>query len=134
MTPEQIAALIAAGAFVVLVILIGIFLIKTMKTLGAVNQSVKTVTQDVDVLSKQAEEIMANANVLLEDVNQKMETVDPVFKAAADLGTSVSDLNTATRKFTGKVSKSAKATASAGLFSKLGKTAFNVYRNRKDKQ
>lgn len=131
MTPGQIAGLIAAGAFLLLVIFIGVFLVNMVRSLGEVTRSVKVITEDVDVISKQAEDILSNANVLLEDVNQKVATIDPVFKAAADLGTSVSDLNDATRNLTGKVTSGAKKTASAGIVSRLGKTAFNAYRNRK---
>lgn len=133
MTPGQIAGLIAAGAFLLLVIFIGVFLMNMVRSLGEVTRSVKVMTEDIDVISKQAEDILSNANVLLEDVNQKVATVDPVFKAAADLGTSVSDLNDATRNLTGRVSSTAKKTAGAGIMSRLSRTAFNAYRNRKTK-
>ncbi|WP_439646476.1 DUF948 domain-containing protein [Secundilactobacillus collinoides] len=108
MTGGQVAGMIAAVAFLILVLFIGMFLSKMLTTLKEVNRSIQTLTDDVDVVSKQAEDIMANANTLLEDVNKKVATVDPVFQAAADLGTSVSDLNDATRNLTSKVSKSAK--------------------------
>ena len=133
MTPGQIAGLIAAGAFLLLVIFIGVFLMNMVRSLGEVTRSVKMMTEDIDVISKQAEDILSNANVLLEDVNQKVATIDPVFKAAADLGTSVSDLNDATRNLTGRVSSTAKKTAGAGIMSRLSRAAFNAYRNRKTK-
>jgi uncharacterized protein YoxC len=90
-------------------------------------------TSDVDVISHQAEDIMANANELLEDVNKKVATIDPVFQAAADLGESVSDLNTATRKLTDRVGETAKTTAKTSLAARVGKTAFDLYKNRKTK-
>lgn len=77
---------------------------------------------------------MANANELLEDVNQKVATIDPVFQAAADLGESVSDLNSATRKLTDRVSDTAKQTAKTSLAARVGKTAFDLYRNHSRKQ
>jgi len=103
------------------------------KTLGELNHSMKTMTSDVDVISHQAENIMANANELLEDVNKKVATIDPVFQAAADLGESVSDLNTATRNLTERVGDTAKQTAKASLATRVGKTAFDLYRNHKNK-
>ncbi|ANZ62287.1 DUF948 domain-containing protein [Secundilactobacillus paracollinoides] len=127
MTGGQVAGMIAAVAFLILVLFIGMFLSKMLTTLKEVNRSIQTLTDDVDVVSKQAEDIMANANTLLEDVNKKVATVDPVFQAAADLGTSVSDLNDATRNLTSKVSKSAKKTASTNILVRTGEAAFNFY-------
>ncbi len=127
MTGGQVAGMIAAVAFLILVLFIGMFLSKMLTTLKEVNRSIQTLTDDVDVVSKQAEDIMANANTLLEDVNKKVATVDPVFQAAADLGTSVSDLNDATRNLTSKVSKSAKKTASTNILVRTGEAVFNFY-------
>lgn len=133
MTGGQIAGLIAAIAFLVLVVFIGVFLTKMVRTLGEVNQSIKTMTDDMDVIAKQTEDILANANTLLDDVNHKVATIDPVFKAAADLGTSVSDLNEATRELTGKVSSTAKKSVTSNLLARAGSAMFNAYRGRKSK-
>lgn len=133
MTAGQVAGLIAAIAFLILVLFIGAFLMKMVRTLSEVNKSVKTMTEDLDVISKHAEDILANANSLLDDVNHKVATIDPVFKAAADLGTSVSELNSATHDLTGKVKSTAKKTATTSLFAKLGESVFNAYRGRKNK-
>jgi uncharacterized protein YoxC len=132
-TGGQIAGLIAAIAFLVLVVFIGVFLTKMVRTLGEVNQSIKTMTDDMDVIAKQTEDILANANTLLDDVNHKVATIDPVFKAAADLGTSVSDLNEATRELTGKVSSTAKKSVTSNLVARAGSAMFNAYRGRKSK-
>lgn len=133
MTGGQIAGLIAAIAFLVLVVFIGVFLTKMVRTLGEVNQSIKTMTNDMDVIARQTEDILANANTLLDDVNHKVATIDPVFKAAADLGTSVSDLNEATRELTGKVSSTAKKSVTSNLVARAGSAVFNAYRGRKSK-
>lgn len=133
MTGGQIAGLIAAIAFLVLVVFIGVFLTKMVRTLGEVNQSIKTMTDDMDVIAKQTEDILANANTLLDDVNHKVATIDPVFKAAADLGTSVSDLNEATRDLTGRVSSTAKKSMTSNLVVRAGSAMFNAYRGRKSK-
>jgi len=134
MTGGQVAGLIAAIAFLILVLFIGMFLVKMNKTLGEVNRSMKTMTSDVDVISHQAEDIMANANELMEDVNKNVATIYPVFQAAADLGESVSDLNTATRNLTDRVSETAKTTAKTSLAARAGKTVFDLYKNRRNKE
>ncbi|MFC6255077.1 DUF948 domain-containing protein [Secundilactobacillus hailunensis] len=133
MTAGQVAGLIAAIAFLILVFFIGAFLMKMVRTLNEVNKSVKTMTDDIDVISKHAEDILASTNTLLDDVNHKVATIDPVFQAAADLGTSVSELNSATHDLTGKVKSTAKKTATTGLFAKLGESLYNAYRGRKSK-
>ena len=133
MTGGQVAGLIAAIAFLILVLFIGMFLVKMNKTLGEVNRSMKSMTSDIDVISHQAEDIMANANELLTDVNKKVATIDPVFQAAADLGESVSDQNTATRNLTDRVGVTAKKTAKTSMAARVSKTAFDLYRNRKNK-
>ncbi|MTV83236.1 DUF948 domain-containing protein [Secundilactobacillus folii] len=133
MTVGQVAGLIAAIAFLILVVFIGVFLTKMVRTLTEVNKSVQTMTDDLDVISKQTEDILANANTLLDDVNHKVATIDPVFKAAGDLGTSVSDLNSATRNLTGKVKKTAKKTATTGIVTGLAESLMNLYRGRKNK-
>nr|WP_155432510.1 DUF948 domain-containing protein [Secundilactobacillus folii] len=125
--------MIAAIAFLILVVFIGVFLTKMVRTLTEVNKSVQTMTDDLDVISKQTEDILANANTLLDDVNHKVATIDPVFKAAGDLGTSVSDLNSATRNLTGKVKKTAKKTATTGIVTGLAESLMNLYRGRKNK-
>ncbi|GAK48021.1 methyl-accepting chemotaxis protein [Secundilactobacillus oryzae JCM 18671] len=133
MTGGQIAGLIAASAFLILVIFIGIFLMKMTKTLGEVNRSVKTLTDDADVLSRQAENLMANADQLLTDVNKKSAKIDPVFQAAGDLGQSVSDLNEATRNLTSRVTSSRKHHKGNSALTKIVATAMGIYLNRHDK-
>lgn len=124
MTGGQVAGLIAAIAFLLLVCFIGIFLMRLTKTFGEINRSMVVITSDVDVLSKQVEDIMGNANELLDDVNHKVATIDPVFKAAGDLGESVSDLNQVTRDLTERVTNSGQR---AGRFGSLARTATSVY-------
>lgn len=125
-TGGQIAGLIAAIAFLLLVLFIGTFLLRMTKTLGVI-------TKDVDQISREAEEIMASANELLLDVNGKVKTIDPAFTAIADLGTSVSDLNTATRNLTARVGNGAKNATGVSMAAKVSKAAMDRYKNRKAK-
>lgn len=127
MTGGQIAGLIAAIAFLILVAFIGVFLLRLTKSIGIV-------TSDVDQISREVEEILANANELLTDVNGKVKTIDPAFKAVGDLGESVSSLNDATRNLTTRVSTvgaSTKGFTGLAIASKISKSAFQTYRNHR---
>ncbi|MFB9770139.1 DUF948 domain-containing protein [Lactiplantibacillus modestisalitolerans] len=130
----HVAGIIAAIAFLLLVCFIGIFLMRITKTMGEVNRSLNTITDDVDALSHQTEKIMANANELLKDVNGKVASIDPAFQAMGDLGQSVSDLNAATRELTAKVGHNNQKRSKFTSAGKVGKAAFDVYRNRRSKK
>lgn len=135
MTLGQVAGLIAAIAFLILVFFIGYFLVRLSTMLKETNRSISVLTNDADALSKEVEVILSNANELLEDVNKKVETVDPAFQAIADLGTSVSDLNNATRKVTDRFSGGVKKTAGAGIVASLGKSALSgVWQHHKNRK
>ncbi|EHO48586.1 DUF948 domain-containing protein [Lentilactobacillus kisonensis] len=131
MTVGQIAGLIAAIAFLLLVIFIGLFLMKVSKTISEVNSSVRSMTSNIDVITKQTDKIMATSNSLVKDVDEKLNIVTPVFQAAADLGESVSSLNKATQNLTGKVKETGKKGVTAGIAGKFGKSAWNMYRNHR---
>lgn len=107
MTLGNIAALIAAIAFAVLVIFISMNLSKVMQVIDEVQDTVKrlnttidVVTKDVDNLSIEIEGLLNKANTLVDDVNGKLSKTDPLFVAIGDLGESVSDLNNSTRNLT----------------------------------
>jgi len=129
----HIAGIIAAVAFLALACFIGIFLMRMTKTMGEINRSLNSITDDVDALSHQTENIMSNANELLKDVNGKVATIDPAFQAMGDLGQSVSDLNAATRELTAKVGKNNEKKNRFASATKVGKAAFDVYRDRRNK-
>ncbi|HEY4399657.1 MAG TPA: DUF948 domain-containing protein [Lactobacillaceae bacterium] len=96
------AGMVAALAFLLLVIFIGIFLMRLVATLA-------TLTRSVDIIARSSVDILANANTLLDDVNGKVKKIDPTFQAVADLSGTVSDLNAATRKVTSRLAGSGKA-------------------------
>lgn len=75
----NIALLIIAIAFAVLVVFLVIVLHKVSKVVEEANRTVKLVSSDVDVLLHQADGIMTKANTLLDDVNGKVATIDPLF-------------------------------------------------------
>ena len=71
MTTGEVAALIAAIAFLILVIWIGWFLTKTVKSLNQTVNQLSKLTDDADNLSKELEDVLGNTNQLLADVTAK---------------------------------------------------------------
>lgn len=95
MTIGELAAIIAAVAFVVLVIFACISLVHVSQNLKETNETIKVLSKDLDSLSKQTEELLSSTNELLDDINKKAVELDPAVKAVADVGESVSNANTA---------------------------------------
>ncbi|WP_124058846.1 DUF948 domain-containing protein [Vaginisenegalia massiliensis] len=107
MTIGEIAAIISAVAFAVLVIFLCLNLMKTLGILKDLNETVKrlnstvdVVTKDVDNLSIEVEGLLNKANTLVDDVNGKLGKTDPLFTAIGDLGVTVSDVNDSTKEMT----------------------------------
>ncbi|MEJ6348690.1 DUF948 domain-containing protein [Holzapfeliella sp. He02] len=130
MSYGELAGLIAAIAFLLLVVFAGIFLMRLVQTLKKVDETIaqttktlSNVTDDVDSIAIQAENLMAKSNVLLNNINNKTRELDPVFKAAADLGISVSKLNESTTNAASRVSgltkNMGKATVAGGLLKRF---------------
>ena len=141
MTGGEIAALIAAVAFAVLVVFLVIVLLKVSKIMGEVsntvkeaNSSLRVITKDADNLLIEVEGLLNKSNTTLDDVNGKLGKTDPLFQAVGDLGVSVSSLNSSTRNLTDRVTGVTKRTAQTGVATKVGKTAMNMNRKRKSKK
>lgn len=126
----EIALLIVAIAFAVLVIYLILLLRKISDTVDESRQTLKILTSDVNVTLYQTNELLAKANVLVEDVNGKVETIDPLFTAIADLSVSVSDLNRQARYFGKKTRKSTANVGKAGAAYTFGKVASKVFRKK----
>ena len=117
-----LAGLIAAGAFLLLVLCMIPLLVHSSKGL---KEASKTIENANDILIKlghnseelmqQSQDLMDKTNTLLADINDKMKTVQPVVKAAADLGESVSKLNASSQRAVKRFS--ARRASRAGLLS-----------------
>lgn len=112
MTLGELAGMIAAIAFVVLVVFICLNLSKFSKileevkdTVSRLNTTIDVVTKDVDNLSIEVEGLLNKANTLVDDVNGKLSKTDPLFTAIGDLGITVSDLNDSTKNMTSNLLK-----------------------------
>lgn len=132
MTVGQIAGLIAAIAFLILVIWVGWFLNKVVKNLSDLSKNVNDLTQELD-------NVLTNTNELLTDVNDKAEMITPAVQALADVGQSVSDVNEASRNFVEKINnhRNNRITVSK-MMTNVGKVAavglFNHFKNRKQQK
>ncbi|GEK92161.1 DUF948 domain-containing protein [Alkalibacterium kapii] len=129
MTGGEIAALIAAIAFAVLVLGLIYVLFKVAKmvselntTVEEANKSLSTITKDADLLLIEVEGLLNKSNVTLDDVNGKLSLTDPLFKAVGDLGESVSSLNNSTRNLSSHLASASKRGASIGIAKKVGST------------
>lgn len=136
MTGGEIAALIAAIAFAVLVLGLVYVLFKVAKmiselntTVEEANKSLSTITKDADLLLIEVEGLLNKSNVTLDDVNGKLGLTDPLFKAVGDLGESVSSLNNSTRNLSSHLASASKRGASIGIAKKVGST---MSRDRKN--
>lgn len=137
MTNGELAAMIAAIAFAVLVAFLIMVLNKIGKTVDKVtttihetNRTIEVITNDVDILSRQVESLLVKSNELLDDVNRKVAVIDPLFTAVADLSQSVSDLNQSSRNLVGKFSSINKKSSKAGVVSKVGIAALRAFRSK----
>lgn len=85
MSPEQIAALIAAGAFVLLVVLLAIPLIKLGRTLDAATEAIRDANQRTDPLLLGANQTITHVNTQLERVDGVTANVQQVSRNASAL-------------------------------------------------
>ncbi len=127
MTGGEIAALIAAGAFAVLVLGLCFVLFKVAgivselnTTIEEANKSLSTITKDADHLLIEVEGLLNKSNTTLDDVNGKLGMTDPLFQAVGDLGESVSSLNESTRNLTSHLASASKKGATVGIATKVG--------------
>ncbi|KRN28569.1 DUF948 domain-containing protein [Liquorilactobacillus mali] len=131
LTLGQLAGLIAAVAFLLLVVFLCIVLAKVGKIMNEVNESVKSMRTDINGLSREAESILAKSNTLLTDIEDKSKTIDPLFQAVADLSESVSDLNNASRGLATKVSSSTKSVGKTSVVLGVARKLYNLRKKNK---
>ncbi|CZQ87625.1 Hypothetical protein Tpal_922 [Trichococcus palustris] len=137
----EIAGLIAAIAFAVLVVFIILTLRKVTDILGEVekiaqeaNKSLAVITKDVDHLAIEVEGLLNKTNTLVDDLNGKISKTDPLFTAIGDLGVTVSDVNESTRHLAVALKGNSKKSSSSSTIGKLGRTAAALNRQRRAKK
>lgn len=86
MTPTEIAALIAAGAFVLLVVLLAIPLVKLGRTLDEATNAIRKAHENSDPLFN-------GANTTIDHVNTQLDRVDGITANAQSVSSNVSALS-----------------------------------------
>lgn len=106
-----LAGLIAAGAFLLLVLCMIPLLVHTSKALKEASKTIENandimvkIGHNSEELMQQSGDVLDKTNMLLADINDKMRTVEPVVKAAADLGESVSKINASSQRAVQRIS------------------------------
>ncbi len=79
MTPVELAILLSALAFVVLVIFLARALHKTSKTL-------ERIQKQLDDLGNEPKEFLQHTNQIASDIQSKMKCLDPLFYALSNVG------------------------------------------------
>lgn len=112
MTWSEVAWLVVAVAFAVLVAYLSYFFVHLTQTVKQVSQIVQeaqktlvVLRKDVDSLSVETQGLLNKSNQLMEDVNQKVAKIDPLFEAVGEVGESISGVNDSTRNFLSALTK-----------------------------
>jgi len=101
MDAGEIAGLIAAGAFLMLVIVLAVPILKLGRTVDAATRAINDLTDRTDPLLKNANETVENVNttlgqvqVSLDGVNLQLAKVDTITEHAAHVTANVANLST----------------------------------------
>ncbi|WP_180337687.1 DUF948 domain-containing protein [Fructilactobacillus sanfranciscensis] len=127
MTVGQIAGLIAAIAFAVLVIFIGIFLLNLVKALNDASRNLDSITIDINDLSD-------NVSDLIENVNDRIDQIDPVFQAAAEIGTTVTEATKKAKSTTDNLKNKLNLFTKTSILSIVANTAMKLFSKKNKKK
>ncbi|WP_395318742.1 DUF948 domain-containing protein [Fructilactobacillus frigidiflavus] len=127
MTVGQIAGLIAAIAFAVLVIFIGIFLLNLVKAVNNASRNLDSITIDINELSD-------NASDLIDNVNDRIDQIDPVFQAAADLGSTISEATEKAKHTTDSLRNKMNLFTKTSILSVMANTAIKLFSKKNKKK
>ena len=127
MTVGQIAGLIAAITFAVLVIFIGIFLLNLVKALNDASRNLDSITIDINDLSD-------NVSDLIENVNDRIDQIDPVFQAAAEIGTTVTEATEKAKSTTDNLKNKLNLFTKTSILSIVANTAMKLFSKKNKKK
>ena len=101
MHPGEVAALIAAGAFVMLVLILAVPILKLRHTVDAATRAVNDLTDrtspligDVDATVKAVNEALGQVHTTLDGVNLQLERLDTITGHAQTVTANVANLST----------------------------------------
>lgn len=101
MHPGEVAALIAAGAFVMLVVILAVPILRLRHTVDAATRAINEVTDrtspllgDVDATIKGVNEALGQVHTTLDGVNLQLERLDSITGHAQTVTANVANLST----------------------------------------
>ena len=101
MHPGEVAALIAAGAFVMLVLILAVPILRLRHTVDAATRAINEVTErtspllgDVDATIKGVNEALGQVHTTLDGVNLQLERLDSITGHAQTVTANVANLST----------------------------------------
>ena len=101
MHPGEVAALIAAGAFVMLVLILAVPILRLRHTVDAATRAINEVTErtspllgDVDLTIKGVNEALGQVHTTLDGVNLQLERLDSITGHAQTVTANVANLST----------------------------------------
>jgi uncharacterized protein YoxC len=94
MDAGEIAGLIAAGAFLMLVIVLAVPILKLGRTVDAATRAINDLTDRTDPLLKNANETVENVNTTLGQVQVSLDGVDTITEHVAHVSANVANLST----------------------------------------
>src|SRR5690625_1961243 len=102
-----IAAIIAAAAFVVLVVYAIVTRKEAKKTMSNVHETLNSLDKQMQGVTTEATQLLNKTKRLAEDLNQKSEKVDGLFDGAKNIGKSVKGFNQSLKQLSNSISKTA---------------------------
>lgn len=127
-----IAALIAAVAFVVLVIYVVITLKATKETLANVSGTLKGLEKQMEGVTTETTQLLTKTNRLADDINQKSTKLDGLFESAKGIGTTINDFNQTLRQLSNMISRTSREDQEkAAQAVKWGSTIMEIWNKRK---
>jgi len=89
-----ISAIIAALAFLVLVIYVAAVLVAVRRTMNHVANTLGNLEQQMRGITAETEELLNRTNRLAEDITVKTAKLDGIFDGAKEIGATIKDFNT----------------------------------------
>ncbi|WP_018921560.1 DUF948 domain-containing protein [Salsuginibacillus kocurii] len=115
-----IGVLIAALAFLVLVIFLARTLAKLADVLTGVEKTVGQLPDQLNQITKETGDVLHNTNETIIDVNEKMQTLNPVFYIAEDAGEASRKLSSSLVDVTSSFKKNTEAATEETWQKELG--------------
>ncbi|MFC0300930.1 DUF948 domain-containing protein [Virgibacillus soli] len=129
-----IAALIAAVAFAVLVVFLGITFMAVKRTMNSVANTMDSMEKQLVGITTETTELLKKTNVLAEDVINKTGKLEGIFDGAKGIGETLMDFNESIKHITSQISRNASQNQEKAAQSvKWGAALFDLWKKNRNK-